>query len=139
MTEFLSSNDKLEIRATVAAAKQGLDALVADFYRRLFELEPSLRPLFATDLSDQKKKLLTMLVSIVGLLDQPDKLIGAARVLGQRHTGYGVSTDDFEVVGDALLGALAAAVGDDAWTYERQEAWQRLYGKLAQEMIAQFN
>jgi hemoglobin-like flavoprotein len=139
MTEFLNPTEKLEIRQTVAAAKQGLDSLVADFYHRLFELEPSLRPLFAADLSDQKKKLLTMLVSIVGLLDQPDKLIGAARVLGQRHTGYGVATQDFEVVGEALLGALSAAVGDEAWTYQRQEAWTRLYGTLAQEMIAQFH
>jgi hemoglobin-like flavoprotein len=137
MGNFLSDAEKTAIRETVAAAKQGIDALVEDFYTRLFELEPSLRPLFATDLGDQRKKLVSMLVSIVGLLDKPDPLLQAARALGKRHTGYGVSRDDFEPVGSALIGALASAAAEQ-WDYDKEQAWIHLYSMLTSEMLTEF-
>lgn len=137
MDNFLSEAEKTAIRETVAAAKQGIDALVDDFYSRLFELEPSLRPLFATDLGDQKKKLVSMLVSIVTLLDKPEQLLQAARALGKRHTGYGVSKEDFEPVGNALVGALASAAAEQ-WDFDKEQAWVHLYTVLTAEMLTEF-
>lgn len=138
MDNFLTESEKESIRETVAAAKQGIDKLVDDFYTRLFDLEPSLRPLFATDLSDQKKKLVSMLVSIVSLLDKPEQLLVAARALGKRHTAYGVSREDFEPVGNALIGALASAAADQ-WDFDKEQAWVHLYSALTAEMLSEFS
>ena len=41
------------------------DAAASLFYNRLFELDPSLRPMFKTDMAEQGRKLMTMLNVVV--------------------------------------------------------------------------
>ena len=41
-----------------------------------------------------------------------DVLLTHTRALGARHAGYGVRAADYQTVGDALLAALAAVLGD---------------------------
>ena len=60
------------------------------FYHRLFELDPSLRALFTTDMVAQGRALMTMLRVAVAGLDHLDELVPTVRELGQRHVGYGV-------------------------------------------------
>ena len=60
------------------------------FYSTLFELDPSLKPLFKNNMVEQGNKLMTMLDTAVKLLDSPEKLIPAVKKLGARHVDYGV-------------------------------------------------
>jgi hemoglobin-like flavoprotein len=60
------------------------------FYDRLFELDPGLRPMFKSDLSEQKRNLMTTLSFAVSGLKKPERILPAVRQLGARHAGYGV-------------------------------------------------
>lgn len=63
------------------------DEAAALFYGRLFELDPSLRPLFTTDMNQQGRKLMSTLAVVVADLEKPEALVGAVRRLGRRHAG----------------------------------------------------
>lgn len=103
------------------------------FYSRLFELDPSLRPLFNGNLGEQKTKLMTTLAFAVAGLRQPDKLLPAVRQLGHRHIGYGVQSHHYQTVGAALLWTLGQGLGDK-FTPAVQEAWTAAYTLLASTM-----
>lgn len=104
------------------------------FYNRLFELDPSVRPLFKTELKEQGRKLTSMINTVVVGLHQLDKLVPAVEDLGRRHVGYGVTAQHYDTVGKALLWTLSAGLGDD-FTAETEEAWTQAYMTLAGVMM----
>jgi hemoglobin-like flavoprotein len=104
------------------------------FYGRLFEIAPELRSMFPDDLAEQKKKLMTMLATVVASLVRLDQLVPAVRALGQRHADYGVSAVHFKPVGAALLWTLEQGLGED-FTPEVKEAWTAVYIVLSSLMI----
>lgn len=103
------------------------DAAATLFYDRLFELDPSLRPLFpATDLRDQKRKLMQTLTVAVRGLHRLEDLTPALEALGRRHVGYGVQDAHYETVGQALLWTLEQGLGA-AFTDQVRDAWVETY------------
>ncbi len=126
--------DQIALVRTSFADVQPVASLAAEhFYRRLFELDPALRPLFSGDMAEQGRKLMAMLGSAVGLLEHPDKLGAALQRLGQRHAGYGVQARHYDTVGRALLETLAALLGA-RFTPALHGAWAALYGQVAATM-----
>ena len=103
------------------------------FYTRLFALDPTMRPMFPVDMTDQKRKLMTMLKLAVNSLNRLDDLVPAVQALGQRHGTYGVTFDQYETVGAALLWTLEQGLGA-AFTPEVKAAWTAVYGLLANTM-----
>ena len=101
---------------------------------RLFDLDPSVRALFATDMTAQRRMLMQTLAMVVRSLDRLEKVVPAVEALGRRHTGYGVRPGDFETVGTALLDTLEEALGP-SFTIETRDAWAAAYGILASVMI----
>jgi hemoglobin-like flavoprotein len=104
------------------------------FYCRLFELDPSLRLMFRSDLTEQKQKLMVALALVVTNLEKMDSLLPSIRTLGARHKTYGVRNRHYDVVGAALLWTLEIGMGA-SWTKELAEAWTDAYGRVAQAMI----
>ena len=109
------------------------DAAAALFYGRLFELDPTLRPLFKGDIKEQGRKLMEMIRLAVKGLDRPEALMPALAALGRRHAGYGVNKHDYETVGEALLWTLEQGLGP-GFTPDVREAWEALYGFVAGAM-----
>jgi hemoglobin-like flavoprotein len=104
------------------------------FYSRLFELDPTLRQLFAsTNMQAQGKLLMQMLAVAVKGLDNLDQLVPAVEQLGRRHVRYGVKDAHYETVGAALLWTLERGLGD-AFTPAVREAWAETYAVLATVM-----
>lgn len=103
------------------------------FYTKLFELDPTLKPMFKTDIAEQGKKLMTMIGTAVGGLNHLDKIVPAVQELGKRHVDYGVKPDHYNTVATALLYTLEAGLGS-AWTPEVKEAWIAVYVLLSQTM-----
>jgi hemoglobin-like flavoprotein len=103
------------------------------FYGRLFELDPTLRPLFRGDMKSQGAKLMAAIKLVVKGLEQPATILPAVRSLGQRHVAYGVQNSHYETVGAALLWTLGQGLGD-AFTLEVEEAWAAAYTLLASVM-----
>ena len=100
------------------------------FYRRLFELDPDLRPLFTSDIGEQGARLMAMIGVAVDGLDDLDALTPEVQALGIRHRGYGVQPEHYNTVGEALLWTLGQGLGD-AFTPDVRAAWAEIYGLLA--------
>jgi hemoglobin-like flavoprotein len=106
------------------------------FYGRLFELDPSLQPMFAhADMAEQRRKLMQMITVAVRGLARLEELIPAIQSLGRRHVGYGVRDEHYETVGAALLWTLEQGLGRD-FTTEARDSWAAVYNTLTGVMRA---
>jgi len=103
------------------------------FYTRLFELDPSLRPMFRGDLHEQGRKLMAMLTTAVRHLGRLGEIAPALVTLGQRHAGYGVRAEHYATVASALLWTLEQGLGE-YFTPAVRAAWIEAYGVLAAAM-----
>lgn len=103
------------------------------FYGRLFELDPSLRPLFKGDMAEQGRKLMNMLATAAMGLDRLDGIVGEVQALGRRHVAYGVQDAHYDTVGAALLWTLEQGLGN-AFTPQVKAAWAEAYTLLADTM-----
>ena len=104
------------------------------FYGKLFELDPSVKPMFAnSDMKEQGKKLMTMIGVAVKGLDTLGELVPAVQALGKSHVNYGVKAEHYDTVGAALLDTLSKGLGE-AFTPETEEAWTITYTTLATVM-----
>lgn len=110
------------------------DQAAALFYARLFELDPSLRPLFRGDMTEQGRKLMTMIATAVAALERLDTIVPAVRALGARHAGYGVKPEHYGTVGNALLWTLEKGLGPE-FTPAVRDAWTSVYTLLANTMM----
>ena len=73
------------------------------FYLRLFEVDPSLRPMFRGELREQGRKLIAMMSVAVNGLARLETLLPVIEALGRRHAGYGVKDEHYATVAAALL------------------------------------
>jgi len=106
------------------------------FYDRLFEVAPQVRAMFPADMTEQRKKLMAMLVAVVNGLANLDSILPAASALAKRHVAYGARAEHYPVVGSALLWTLEKGLGE-AWTPELADAWTAAYGTLSGFMISE--
>ncbi len=103
------------------------------FYQRLFEMDPTIRPLFKGDIKKQALMLMTVIGLAVRGLDRPQTVQDAVKTLGVRHTGYGVGMGDYNTFGAALIWALEQSMGSE-FTPEVKAAWIEAYGVLSDAM-----
>jgi hemoglobin-like flavoprotein len=111
-----------------------LPAMASRFYVELFQRDPALRPMFTVDLAEQEVKFAQKLTEIVRAIPRLDRLLAHTRALGARHVGYGVRAADYQTVGDALLAALAATLGEE-FDAPTREAWILAYSIVAETML----
>jgi hemoglobin-like flavoprotein len=123
------------VQASFAQVLPIADIAAKLFYGRLFELDPSLRPMFKGDMEEQGRKLMTTLKVVVNGLTRLDQLVPAVQSLGRRHAGYGVQDQHYDTVAAALLWTLGQGLGD-AFTPEVAAAWATAYAILADTMKA---
>jgi hemoglobin-like flavoprotein len=114
------------LRKSFALVEPHAQVAALVFYRRLFELDPGLRPLFKSDIEAQAAKLMDMLGLAVSSLENPAALEKQLLQLGARHTLYGVRDEHYPTVGQALLDMLAEVLGE-RWNAQVREAWVAFY------------
>lgn len=122
------------IRIGFAELAADPDGLAAEFYMRLFTLDPSLTHLFRSDLKAQGRKLTAAIALVVNSLDRLEGILGQIQALGLRHRDYGVEPAHYAIVGAALIDTLEARLGP-AFTDEARSAWAAAYGILAEAML----
>ena len=123
------------VQTTFAKVVPIAEQAAALFYGRLFEMDPSLRPLFKTDLREQGRKLMNMIAFCVNGLDALDQLVPAVQGLGKRHVAYGVTDAHYDTVAGALLWTLEKGLGPE-FTPDVKAAWTNVYVLLASTMKA---
>lgn len=129
----MTPQQKTLVQTSFAKVAPIADEAAALFYQRLFDMDPSLRPLFKGDMTEQGRKLMAMLAMAVNGLNRLDDLVPAVRQLGVRHAGYGVTDDHYDTVAGALLWTLEQGLGDE-FTPEVKDAWVVAYTVLATTM-----
>jgi hemoglobin-like flavoprotein len=132
---MLTVNDIALVRTSFAQIVP-IQQVAADlFYDRLFEGAPNLRELFPADLREQKRKLMQMIATAVGSLNNLNDILPKVKALGARHSGYGVTDGHYGIVGEALLWTLEQGLGKEC-TPEVRSAWAKVYGILSATMQA---
>lgn len=121
------------IRTSFALIEPHGDELGRHFYAILFGLSPETRDLFPASMEVQRSRLLRALVHVVQMVDQPGELVPFLQQLGRDHRKFGVISQHYDVVGVALLRALAHFAGE-AWTDTVADAWTEAYGVVAGAM-----
>jgi len=104
------------------------------FYKKLFEVEPGLQSIFKNDMAFQGKKLIRMLTAIITRIQKIEDIMPEIDALSQRHVNYGTKPEHYALVGKALIRTLEQCLGN-RWTEETSQAWQTVYGVVAQTMI----
>jgi hemoglobin-like flavoprotein len=130
---MVTATQKMLVQDTFDSIAPIADDAAALFYRRLFELDPSLRTMFRGDMAEQRRKLMNMIGAAVRGLDRLEQLVPVVQDLGRKHVGYGVEERHYDTVGAALLWTLEKGLGS-AFTPEVKEAWAAVYGLLASTM-----
>lgn len=105
-----------------------------NFYSRLFELAPQVRPLFKNDMEEQGDKLIKMLAMIVNNLYDLEDIERQAAELGHRHFSYGVKNEHYNYAKRALMEAIEEQLGDE-FAPEIAIAWQQVFDNLSQYMM----
>jgi hemoglobin-like flavoprotein len=122
------------VQKSFARVQPLADQVAGDFYRRLFDLDPSLRPMFRGNLEEQGRKLMQVLTVAVAGLTRLDQLVPVVEALGRRHADYGVRDEHYSTVGAALLETLQNRLAAD-FTPEVRTAWLTVYQVLASAMM----
>jgi len=130
---MLTSAEKTLVQESFAMIAPIADDAAALFYRRLFEIDPSLQAMFRGPMAEQRRKLMQMLTAAVKGLDHLDRLVPVLQDLGRRHAAYGVDDAHYDTVGAALLWTLEKGLGA-AFTPETRDAWTKVYGVMAATM-----
>lgn len=122
------------VRRSFAEVERQTHVAALEFYRRLFEAHPQLRPMFSTEIEQQACKLMDMLSLTISLLERPGTLVPELEQLGARHVGYGVREAHYDAVADALFGMLQNVLAA-RFTPEVEAAWRVLYATMREAML----
>ena len=104
--------------------------VAALFYKRLFEMDPTLQPLFQGSMTAQRRKFMDTLDVALRHLDRLDQIVPVLWQLGKRHGGYGVRDEHYDTVRTALLSAIAEELGE-AFTPDVEKAWMDIYDLMS--------
>lgn len=129
----LTERKKRLVQSSFTKVAPIADKAAEIFYSKLFEKDPSLKPMFKGDMKAQGEKLMTMIGTAVNGLDDLNSIVPAVQNLGKNHAGYGVKDSHYDTVGAALLETLDAGLGDD-FTPDVKDAWTEVYTVLATTM-----
>ena len=104
------------------------------FYDRLYETNPEVKPMFPTDMTELRRKLMAALATVVSGLTQPETILPTIKGLGVRHVKYGAEAAHYAPVGAALIWTLEQGLGN-AFTDDVRDAWVAAYALLSGVMI----
>lgn len=109
------------------------DKIATFFYDKLFALDPGFKPLFAGDINEQGRKLVSMIGVAVSSLGGADTIVPDLQALIRRHVDYDFKDSDYDTIGIAFIWALEQGLGDE-FTTDVRTAWIKTYALLADAM-----
>ena len=130
----MNADSIARIRGSFNLLAPHAEALMDDFYQRLFTSYPQVLPLFPADMTGQKKHLLAAISLVVKNADRLDTLEKPLMEMGARHVVYGAAPEHYPLVRDTLLASMKSLAGK-AWTAEVESAWAAAINAVATVMI----
>lgn len=105
------------------------------FYNTLFEIAPEVKPMFPSDLNDQKRKLASTINFVVKNLTRLDNIKNAVEELGRYHQKREVKAAHYTYVTEALMTTFKTVLKDQ-FSDEMERSWKSALTILAGIMIA---
>ncbi|MCK0068102.1 NO-inducible flavohemoprotein [Kordiimonas laminariae] len=125
------------IKATAPVVAPKADEITSCFYPLMFERYPEVIPYFNQthqSKGSQPKALANAVVAYALHIENLGALDGAVKQIIQKHCSLGIQPDHYNIVGECLLAAIKAVLGDVA-SDDIIEAWGKAYGQLAGILI----
>ncbi|MDT7527765.1 NO-inducible flavohemoprotein [Sphingopyxis sp. SE2] len=139
MADALNGRTIELVKATVPALEAHGLQILKEMYARMFQ-NPEIRDLFnqshhGGEEGAQPRALTAAILAYANNIDNLSALAPAVERIAQKHVGLQILPEHYPYVGEALLGAIGAVLGDAA-TEEILEAWGEAYWFLANILIA---
>lgn len=131
-TSLSEDRDAELVRASMQRSLGASEGIAGRVYDKLFAARPEFRRLFPTDLDAQREKLQHALQLSVEALTDLDRVAPILHDLGQRHASLRLEPEDYQVLGESLVGALSEL--DPGWTPETAAAWRRAFAFVVSAM-----
>jgi nitric oxide dioxygenase len=130
---MLTHKTRETVKATAPVlAQHGVD-IIKHFYRSLLGTHPELKNVFNMrhqERGQQQEALARAVYAYAANIDDPSSLQAVLEGIANKHVSLGVRPDQYPIVGEHLLGAIKAVLGDAA-TDDIISAWAQAYGNLA--------
>ena len=110
------------------------EELVERFYANLFAKNPAVRPMFPSDMAEQKKKLLASIVLVIQNLRKTENLAEPLKKLGGKHVGYKTQPEHYPIVRDTLVGVMKDMAGSQ-WNEQLTSDWSGALDFIASVML----
>lgn len=129
------------IRATLAPVAANIETITRTFYSKMFAAHPELiADLFNRGNQKQGAQQKALAASVATFASQlvdesaPDPVMMLDRI-AHKHVSLGVTRDQYQIVHDNLMAAIAEVLGD-AVTPAVAEAWDAVYWLMADVLIS---
>jgi len=135
---MLSVAAKPYIEASVPVLRQHGLAITTLFYKNMFETHPELMNLFNMGNQangTQQQSLAAAVFAYAANMDNTEALKPVIERIVHKHVSVGIKPEHYPIVGNHLIGAIKAVLGDAA-TPELIAAWEEAYGLLADALIS---
>jgi nitric oxide dioxygenase len=133
---MLSTQSRPYIDASVPVLRMHGLAITTEFYKTLFEAHPELNAMFNSGNQSngtQQQSLAAAVFAYAANIDNYAALAPVITRIAHKHASVGVTAMHYPIVGQHLLAAIQAVLGDAA-TPELIAAWAEAYGLLAQTL-----
>ncbi len=125
------------VKSTIPLLESAGPELTKHFYQRMFSHHPELKDIF--NLAHQRKgdqpvALFNAVAAYAKNIDNLAALGPAVEKIAQKHTGFLITAEQYNIVGHHLLETLKE-LGGEAVTDEVIDAWGKAYGLLADIFI----
>lgn len=130
---MLTPRTKEIVRATAPVlAQHGYD-IIKHFYRAMLSAHPELKNTFNMrhqERGEQQEALARAVYAYAANIDDPTCLEAVLKNIANKHVSLNVRPEQYPIVGEHLLAAIKAVLGDAA-TEDIMSAWAQAYGNLA--------
>lgn len=131
---MLTETQKKLLNQTYPVIARHNNELAELMYRRAFEIKPALQSLFQRSMNSMYSKFTYVVDTTVKAILSDKDYTPALRRLRRRHAVYDVTKDDYPIIGEAFLWAVAQLLGDQ-FTPEVESAWAAFYDVMAEIAI----
>jgi hemoglobin-like flavoprotein len=122
------------VRESCAAVADRPAQIAESFYQHLFELAPSVRGMFAQDMTTQNDRMSQALMDAVRGADNPARIEYVLQEMGARHARHhGAVPEHYPYVGHALVRAVRDL--SPRWSTAVGSAWVQVYEWMAAHMV----
>lgn len=105
------------------------------FYKRLFDVHPTCKPMFHGGIKKQGKFLVRLLSLALSELNDPAKFDATLTALAEQHCIRGIKAIEYGVVGEVLFYTLHTVLGSEVYNKNAHISWTKIFSRMLKVMV----